>query len=90
MAEENCRKKKEPEIDWQGKPLKSFELMLNYIRGTKTEIGLEVKASLLSNEFTTGKIVTDKEMKSILIERHNVWPDWNYTIRPRNIIINHQ
>ena len=34
-------------INWAGKPLRSFETMLAYIKGTTTETGLKVKAYVL-------------------------------------------
>jgi len=70
-------------INWAGKPLRTFDTMLAYIRGTTTTAGLTVKAFLLEGVYETGKRVSDTEMKKLNLERHTVCPDWNYTIRPR-------
>jgi hypothetical protein len=70
-------------LNWAGQPLRSFEIMLAYIRGTTTEAGLEVKALLLDQVYKRGIKVSAKEMKSLNLHRRNVCPDWNYVIKPR-------
>jgi hypothetical protein len=70
-------------INWAGKPLRTFEIMLACIRGTKTSTGLTVKAFLLEGVYETGQSVSDAEMKKLHLERNTVCPSWNYTIRPR-------
>ncbi len=70
-------------LNWAGKPLRSFETMLAYIRGTTTETGLEVKASLLDQEYEKGIKVSDEEMAALNLERRRVCPNWNYVIKPR-------
>jgi hypothetical protein len=70
-------------INWAGQPLRTFETMLNLIRGTSTRKGLKVSAHLLEGVFETGKKVTDAVMKTLNITRHTPCPRWNYTIRPR-------
>lgn len=72
-------------INWAGKPLRSFETMLAYIRGTTTQGGLKVKASLLDRHYDKGVKVSDQQMKALELERHEVCPNWNYTIRPRSM-----
>ncbi len=69
-------------INWAGKPLRTYDLLLGYLRGTGTKTGLEVEASLLKGTYETGKRVLDEEMKQINLEKHSVCPLWNYTIRP--------
>ena len=70
-------------INWAGQPLRTFETMLNLIRGTSTRQGLEVSAHLLEGVYETGKKVTDAVMKTLNMTRHAICPQWNYTIRPR-------
>lgn len=69
--------------NWAGQPLTSYEKMLNYIRTTKTETGLKVRASLLNKRYHTGVEVTDEQMNDISLRRGRVLSDWNYTIHPR-------
>lgn len=70
-------------INWAGKPLRTLDTMLAYIRGTTTITGLKVKAFLLEGDYETGQNVSDAEMERLNLERHAVCPNWNYTIRPR-------
>ncbi len=41
-------------LNWAGQPLRSFGKMLNYLRGTSTETGLEVKATLTPKQYQVG------------------------------------
>ena len=70
-------------INWEGKPLKSLDLMLGYIRGTSTRKGLKVKAYLHKGSYQRGQKVTKAEMEQLNLHPHIVCPDWNYTIKPR-------
>ena len=71
-------------VNWAGTPLRTWDTMLAYIRGTTTSTGLQVSASLQEGVYETGKSVPDAEMKSLNLSRHAVCPNWNYTIRPRS------
>ena len=70
-------------LNWAGKPLRTFDIMLACIRGTTTATGLTVKAFLMEGVYENGQHVSDAEMKALNIEHHTVCPNWNYTIRPR-------
>ena len=70
-------------LNWAGKPLRSFEIMLGYIRHTTTQTGLKVKAFLLDREYATGIKVSDEEMAALNLIRRSVCPQWNYVIKPR-------
>ncbi len=58
-----CRLFSHISMNWAGKPLTSLEVILAYIRGTKTEAGLTVEAVLLDGEFMRRETVTKKEME---------------------------
>ena len=70
-------------LNWAGKPLRSFEAMLGYIRDTTTKAGLKVKACLLDQEYQKGIKVSDQEMAALNLQRRSVCPRWNYVIKPR-------
>ncbi len=72
-------------INWAGKPLRTFEAMLSYIRGTTTATGLKVKAFLLDQPYEKGVKVSDQEMKALNLERHETCLQWNYTIKPQRV-----
>jgi len=59
-------------LNWAGKPLRSFEILLAYIRGATTATGLEVKAGLLDQEYKTGIKVSDEEMAALNLVRRRV------------------
>jgi len=70
-------------LNWAGKPLRSLDTMLNYIRGTATSTGLTVRAALLEGTYEKGQKVSDAQMQQFDIEHQSVCSSWNYTIRPR-------
>ena len=69
--------------NWAGKPLLNLDVMLAYIRGTRTEKGLAVEAALLDGDFKKGERVTKEELSRLSVQPHEVCPAWNYTIAPR-------
>lgn len=69
---------------WAGCPLRSYALMLHYIRDTKTKTGLVVQAHLVTQTYETGVKVLDEEIDALNIKAHDVCPQWNYTIYPRS------
>jgi Rhodopirellula transposase DDE domain len=68
-------------INWRGKPLSTYETVVNLISRTTTETGLWVHADLDYEVYETGIKVSDATMMGLLIEPHSVHPKWNYTIR---------
>jgi hypothetical protein len=69
-------------MNWAGKPLRTFEIMLGYIRGTTTQAGLKVKAFLVDQVYEKGIKVSTTEMNALNLEKRRVCPRWNYSIRP--------
>ncbi len=72
-------------INWAGEPLTSYEKALGFIRSTTTEKGLKVEAQLVDKDYKKGLKVSVEQMNSLNIESHPVCPEWNYTIKPRQI-----
>jgi len=66
--------------NWAGEPLDSLEKALKFIRTTKTSTGLKVKSFLSKKIYKKGIKITKKEMEYVNIERHNFFPNLNYTI----------
>lgn len=69
--------------NWAGRPLDSYQTILNYIRRTTTVKGLAVMACLVRKKYDTGIKVTDEQMKQLRIAPDRNLPRWNYTISPR-------
>jgi Rhodopirellula transposase DDE domain len=70
-------------INWAGKPLRTLEVMLGYMRGTTTATGLSVQAHLDEEFYRKGQKVGWAEADQLRLEHHDICPDWNYTLRPR-------
>ena len=70
-------------MNWKGRPLVSYEAVVNLIGHTKTRSGLNVKAVLDTKQYATGQKVAEEEMKALRLKRHTFHGDWNYTMQPR-------
>jgi hypothetical protein len=70
-------------LNWQGKPLVSYQTVVNLIGATRTKPGLRIRAKLDTAEYEKGIEFTDAQMDAINIKRHTTHPEWNYTIAPR-------
>jgi hypothetical protein len=68
--------------NWAGEPLRSYEAVLNYIRGTRSRTGFHCRAWLDVKEYAQGKPVKPQERSRVRLERRRVNPKWNYVIRP--------
>lgn len=69
--------------NWRGKPLTSFETVVNLIGRTRTTKGLRVKAHLDKRQYPTGAGTTKSEMKRLALKRDDFHGDWNYLLEPR-------
>jgi hypothetical protein len=69
--------------NWRGRPLTTYEVIVNLIANTTTTTGLKVHAALDSNAYETGLKVTDAELDQLNLTRDDFHGEWNYTIRPR-------
>lgn len=70
-------------LNWQGRPLVSYETIVNLIGATTSKQGLRVKAKLDKKNYEKGKKISDEEMDELNIEYDKVNPQWNYVIKPR-------
>jgi transposase len=69
-------------LNWRGKPLVSYETVVNLISHTTTRKGLRVNARLDPQLYSTGRKVTDEELQTLRLTPHDLHPTWNYTIEP--------
>ena len=74
--------------NWQGRPLRSFEIAIECIRSTTNKKGLKVDAVLNTTEYQKGIKVSDYQMKQINLVRHDELPLWNYSLVPKGSIQN--
>jgi hypothetical protein len=69
-------------MNWRGRPLTSHQVIVNTIAATTTRTGLTVQAELDPGSYGTGVKVSDEQMASLPLDRHDWHGDWNYTLRP--------
>jgi hypothetical protein len=68
--------------NWRGRPLTTYEVIVNLIASTTTKTGLVVRAAIDSNDYDTGITVSDEELTRLRIRRAKFHGEWNYTIKP--------
>ena len=69
--------------NWRGKPLRTFETIVETIGNTRTEAGLRVKARLDNRTYKKGIGVTREEMDALSLSRDDFRGEWNYELHPR-------
>ena len=69
--------------NWRGKPLITYQTVIDLIAGTTTRNGLTVQATLDRRKYHTGIKVSESMMSSLNIHGCHFHGDWNYTILPR-------
>lgn len=67
--------------NWEGVPLRSYEVAMKYIESTTTTKGLAIQAFLIEKEYQSGINFNKLEVEnSIKIKRDDILPQWNYSI----------
>jgi hypothetical protein len=69
--------------NWRGKPLVSYQTIVQLIAATTTSAGLKVRCELDQNTYPAGIKISDAEIKAVNLDRHDFHGEWNYTIRPK-------
>jgi hypothetical protein len=70
-------------INWRGRPLRTYETVVNLIANTSNRGGLVVRARLDKRRYPIGKKIPAKEFAAINIDPNRWRGDWNYAIKPR-------
>ena len=68
--------------NWRGRPLTSYQVIVNLIGKTTTKTGLKVRAALDNNRYETGMKISDEQLARVNCVREKFHGEWNYTIRP--------
>jgi hypothetical protein len=68
-------------MNWRGRPLVSYRVIVNLIAATTTEAGLRVQADLDTNIYPTKVKVTDEQLATVNLHPHQFHGEWNYTIK---------
>ena len=69
--------------NWRGRPLTSYQVIVNLIAHTTTKAGLVVRAALDTSHYKTGIVVSDKDLARVKIVPAKFHGEWNYAIHPR-------
>ena len=68
--------------NWRGRPLISYQVIINSIAATTTTTGLKVFARLDEHEYPKRVEVSDEELAAVNFTPDPFHPEWNYTITP--------
>jgi len=68
--------------NWRGRPLVSYEVIINSIAATTTTKGLKVFARLDERDYPKKVEVSDAEIAAVNLTPDPFHPEWNYTISP--------
>jgi len=68
--------------NWRGKPLLSYEVIVNLIGSTKTTKGLDVVCELNQKKYEIGLKVSDEELRKFNLKNDKFHGEWNYEISP--------
>jgi hypothetical protein len=70
-------------LAWRGRPLTSYDVIIDTIGAVTTAAGLTCTAVLDENAYPTGTEIPDQVMKEVedrQLNRHDWHGDWNYTL----------
>ena len=71
-------------MNWRGRPLTSYETVVNLIGSTTTTTGLTIHADLDHTVYEKGITITNKHFNALPLHRHEFHGDWNYTVKPED------
>ena len=67
----------------RGRPLRTYETVINLIDNTTNRGGLVVRVRLDRRRYPTGKKISKKELRELKVEREEFHREWNDVIRSR-------
>jgi Rhodopirellula transposase DDE domain len=73
-------------LAWRGRPLTSYDVVINTISAITAKTGLTATAVLDERPYPAGQEISDAEIRDIqdrYLTRHAFHGDWNYTVLPR-------
>jgi hypothetical protein len=69
-------------MNWRGKPLVSYQVIVSLIAATTTQAGLRVEAAVDRNTYPAGVKVPDADVQRVNLTPARFHGDWNYTVAP--------
>jgi len=70
-------------INWRGRPLRTYETVINLIGNTTNRGDLVVRVRPDRRRYPTGKKISKKGLRELKVEREEFHGKWNYVIRSR-------
>lgn len=71
-------------LQWRGRPLQSYSIMVQLIKATTTTTGLTVSAELDERGYARHEKVSKEQWAQVRVEGEDFHPEWNYTIKASN------
>jgi len=68
--------------NWRGRPLTSYQVIVELVAATTTATGLRILAEWDQGDYPTGVKVTDAELADLPLAKHEWHPEWNYDLIP--------
>jgi hypothetical protein len=68
--------------NWAGRPLDSYDTILNFIRTARTATGLRLRAHLVRKRYHKGIRIPDAVIRQLPLTKDSTLPRWNYTLSP--------
>lgn len=65
-------------INWRGRPLTDYQVILEVIGNTSTVTGLAVSSCLDTNDYPTGIKISNTVFATVPLAPHEFHPEWNY------------
>jgi Rhodopirellula transposase DDE domain len=68
-------------MNWRGRPLLNYRVVVNLIGATTTATGLQVQAELDTKVYPDKVKVPDEQMAAVRLHPHYFHGEWNYTVK---------
>ena len=69
--------------NWRGRPLVSYQTIVDLIANTRTTTGLKIKAKLTRRAYPTGVETPASEIAKLNLTPAAFHGDWNYSLLPQ-------
>ena len=70
-------------INWRGRPLTTYNVVVNLISNTRTESGLQIRAEMDTRKYEKGIKISNEDFKKINLKKCKFHGEWNYIIKSR-------
>jgi hypothetical protein len=67
-------------INWRGRPLTDYQVIIDTIAATTTKTGLTVEAVLDPGTYPTGVKISDAQLRAVPLTRQQFHGEWNYVV----------